>query len=83
MKEICEGYLVDKLKVNNALSCLLLANKHSANYCLKPGTLKFIAGNMEHVMETEEWKDMEKESPDFALGILKEVVLARGKPKED
>lgn len=57
LKQTCERMILSQLKVENAISCLILAEQHKANK-LKKRCIELCISNLSTVKSTSEWKEL-------------------------
>ena len=70
----CENFLVENLTRKNCCEILLLAHHHKSNH-LKTSAVKYIRENVSHVMETQEWKQLEESCPQLVIETLKTLLF--------
>jgi len=75
LKELMEGRLAKKVAPSNVVQMALLADTHSAPG-LKKACIPVVVSESELVLESPEWKKMEKEKPSLAAELLEGVVRA-------
>jgi len=75
LKEMMEGRLAKKVTHSNVVQMALLADTHSAPG-LKKACIPVVVSESELVLESPEWKQLEKEKPSLAAELLEGVVRA-------
>ncbi|XP_057319521.1 speckle-type POZ protein B-like [Microplitis mediator] len=68
LKDSCQESLCKNLTVENALTIMTLADRHSAKYLLE-FTNKFIASNIEQIIKTQNYKELQISNPLLALSL--------------
>ncbi|XP_074094796.1 speckle-type POZ protein-like [Cotesia typhae] len=73
LKDICEASLIKSFKFKNFFEIVDLADRHRAE-TLKEHAIKYVVDGKRDVVNTDEFKQLEKNNPSLALELLKKVV---------
>lgn len=73
LKDICETSLIKSFKFKNFFEIVDLADRYRAE-TLKEHAIKYVVDRKRDVVNTDEFKQLEKNNPSLALELLKKVV---------
>ncbi|XP_044574718.1 speckle-type POZ protein-like [Cotesia glomerata] len=74
LKDICESSLIKSFKLKNFFEIVDLADRYRAE-TLKEHAIKYVVDGKRDVINTDEFKQLEKNNPSLALELLKRVVI--------
>ncbi|XP_057317987.1 speckle-type POZ protein-like [Microplitis mediator] len=73
LKELCEESCCKNVNVENAVKYLVLLDRHNAGEEFFKYILDFIAINSKNIIETPEFKALEKTNPELSLTIVTKI----------
>ncbi|GBN94318.1 Speckle-type POZ protein [Araneus ventricosus] len=76
LKVLCSSFLVDNLGISSASELLLLADTHSDSD-LKNFVDDFVLKHKEQIIDSDEWKNLEKTHPQLAMRTM--YLMVKGK----
>ncbi|XP_057318344.1 speckle-type POZ protein-like [Microplitis mediator] len=75
LKNICQESLSKTLNLENALYLMTLADSYNATHLLE-FTSNFLVLNMKNIIDTQDFKRLEKSHPSLALELLKKYSFS-------
>ncbi|XP_044582700.1 speckle-type POZ protein B-like [Cotesia glomerata] len=73
LKELCEESFCRNVKIENSVKYLVLLDRHHADEKFFDYVLKFIALNSKTIMETADYKELEKKNSGLILTIVRMI----------
>jgi len=73
LKFECQKFLTERIKKENCVELLALADLHNAVH-LKKSTANFVRLNRAEILQTEEWKNLRQSRPYLALDTIEGLI---------